>query len=452
MSGRLEGLLLKARALPEVPGVYLMKDAAGVVVYVGKARVLRDRVSSYFVPSADLGFKKQPMLEVVVDFEVIECEGEWEALLTENRLIKDLKPPPRFNVRLKDGKSFPYLVITGGEDYPRVLVTRNPTGAGEGEEFSRLVRAGKVFGPFVNAGALREALQHLQRGFKFRTCSLDIVAGDKRNAFFRPCLLHAIDQCTAPCAEKISVAAYGESVDRFSRFLSSKRSAMLRALKEEMAAASGAMEYEKAAALRDQIRAIEKLDERASAGDGWQPETEAPTLISAESSARALQKALGVEEPLRCIEGFDIAHLQGTLTVASKVCFIDARPFKEEYRRYRIRTAGNDDFASMREVVSRRYRDAAQGLELYPDVVMIDGGVGQLNAALEALSGLPVQPRVVVSLAKKEELIYVAGRAEPVRLSRHNAGLRLLQAVRDEAHRFAQSYHHLLREKDLFEE
>lgn len=447
---RLDRLLKKARTLPAVPGVYLMKDDAGVVIYVGKARTLPDRVSSYFVPSADLGFKKQPMLDHVADFDVIECEGEWEALLTENRLIKDLKPAPRFNVRLKDGKSFPYLVVTQNEDFPRVYITRNPTGAGD-EGAPELLRGAKVFGPFTNVGALREAVQLLQRGFKFRTCALDIVENDPRNASFRPCLLYAINQCTAPCAGKIAAPVYRADTDRFVRFLGSKRSVMLRELRAEMEAASGEMRYEHAAALRDQIRSIEKLDERAERTDGWQPETEL-SLIDPDKGIKALQKVLELDKPVRCIEGFDIAHLQGNETVASKVCFMDGRPFKEEYRRYKIRSAGNDDYTSMREVISRRYRDAGAGQELYPDVILIDGGLGQLHAAMEALQQHAVQPPMVISLAKKEELIYVHARSEPIRLARTNAGLKLCQAVRDEAHRFAQAYHHLLRKKDLLDE
>ncbi len=442
-------MLKKARSLPGVPGVYLMKDAQGTVVYVGKARTLPDRVSSYFVPSAELGYKKQPLLDVVDDFDVIECEGEWEALLTESRLIKDLRPPPKFNARLKDGKSFPYLVITQNEDYPRVFVTRNPSGAGD-EALTRLLRSAKVFGPFTNVGALREAVQLLQRAFKFRTCSIDIVAGDPRNKFFRPCLLAAINQCTAPCAERIGVEAYGADVQRFSRFVSSKRSSMLRELRAEMEAASGLMQYEKAAALRDQIRSIEKLDERAAVSEGWQPETEIAALDPAKGCA-ALQKILELDRPVRAIEGIDIAHLQGGQTVGSKVCFVDGRPFKEEYRRYKIRSVANDDYAAIREVVSRRYREAGAGHELFPDVIMIDGGLGQLHAAEEALAQLVIQPPMVISLAKKEELIYVRARSEPIRLARTNAALRLVQGVRDEAHRFAQAYHHLLRKKDLLE-
>ncbi len=456
---RMARLSRKARGLPEIPGVYLMKDAAGVVVYVGKAARLCDRVSSYFVPSADLGFKKQPMLEVVHDFDVLHCEGEWEALLAENRLIKDIKP--RFNVRLTDDKTFPYLVITQREDFPRVFVTRNPRGILEGGKVAPEMKGARVFGPFVNAGALREAVQLLQRVFKFRTCKLDIVEGDEKNRFFRPCLLYSINQCTAPCAAKIGKEAYREDVDRFVRFLNTKRTAVIAQMEEEMKGAAAEMKFEKAAVLRDQIRAIEKLDERSTRGEGWQPETEV-TYLDPAASLKSLQKTLGLEEPVRCIEGIDIAHLKGGETVGSKVCFIDGRPFKSEYRRYRISGAAvkrgesgpgiNDDYASIREVVSRRYREAGAGQELYPDVILIDGGLGQLHAALEAFETLGVKPPMVISLAKKEELVYIQQRSEPVRLSRENLGLRLCQAIRDEAHRFAQHYHHVLRRKRTLEE
>ncbi len=445
---KLAALLEKARALPPVPGVYLMKDAKGVVVYVGKAVRLPDRVSSYFVPSADLGYKKQPMLGVVDDFDTLECESEWEALLTENRLIKDLRP--RFNIRLTDDKTFPYLVITQREDFPRVFVTRNPAGAGD-EALGALLKSAKVFGPFTNVGSLREAVQHLQRVFKFRTCSLDIIAGDEKNTHFRPCILHAIGQCTAPCADRISPEAYRVDIDRFTRFLGTRRSAMLRELRAEMEAAAGAMDYERAAVLRDQIRAIERLDDRAAAGEGWQPEAEV-AYVDPEKGCKSLAKVLGLTTPLRCIEGIDIAHLQGGETVGSKVCFVDGRPFKDEYRRFRVKTVSNDDYASIREVVSRRYRDAGTGQELYPDVILIDGGLGQLHAAMDALDQLTVKPPMVISLAKKEELIYVQRAGEPIRLSRQHLGLRLCQAVRDEAHRFAQAYHHILRRKKTLDE
>ncbi len=433
---RLARLLKRARDLPQIPGCYLMKDHTGVVLYVGKAAKLPDRVASYFVPSADLGHGKQQLLDFVHDFDILPCETEWEALLAENRLIKDIHP--RFNARLTDDKTFPYLVVTQREDFPRVFVTRNPTDPS--------LKGAKVFGPFTNAGALREAVQLLQRVFKFRTCKLDIVEGDPKNKFFRPCLLYAIGQCTAPCADKITKIAYRDDCDRFVRFLGTKRSAMVREMTADMEAAASERAFERAATIRDQLKALSKLDERSSVGAGWQPETEL-SYADPEKALKSLQKTLGLDEPIRCIEGIDIAHLQGNETVGSKVSFVDGKPFKAEYRRYRIQRADNDDYTSIREVVSRRYREAGAGQELYPDVILIDGGLGQLHAALEALADMPVKPPMVISLAKKEEVIYVQQRTEPIRLSRNNLGLKLCQQVRDEAHRFAQHYHHVLRRK-----
>ncbi|MDZ4755528.1 MAG: excinuclease ABC subunit UvrC [Phycisphaerae bacterium] len=436
---RLGRLLAKARSLPRLAGVYLMKDREGHVLYVGKAACLPNRVSSYFIPSADLGFKKQPLLDMVDDFDVIECEGEWEALLLESRLVKDTRP--RFNAKLTDDKTFPYLAVTLRDEFPGVYVTREPTD----ERF----RGAKVYGPFTSVASLRHAIQLLQRVFQFRTCELDITHENPKNRFFRPCLLHAIKQCSAPCANRVTPAAYRADIDRFVRFLGGKRSQMLRELTSEMETASKGLLFERAATLRDQINAIQKLDERerrSGAKYDWQPEV---TVFAGDPSAgvRSLQRALGLESAIRCVEAIDIAHLGGGDTVGSKVCFIDGRPFKDSYRRFRIKSVDNDDYMAIREVVSRRYRDAGVGQELYPDVILIDGGLGQLHAALEAFAQIEVQPPMVISLAKKEELLYIQQKTEPLRLSREHLGLRLCQAIRDEAHRFAQHYHHLLRTK-----
>jgi len=439
-SDKLRQLLGKARALPKSPGVYLMKDVRGRVLYVGKASRLPDRVASYFIPSADLGPKKSRMLDEVVDFDIIACDGEWEALLAEARLIKDIHPP--YNVMLMDDKTFPYLVVTTREDFPGVYITREPT--------AELFRGGKIFGPFTKPSALRASVQLLQRVFQFRTCELDIRADDPHRRFFRPCLLHALGQCTAPCAARITPEAYRADIDAFVRCLESKRSVMLRAMQTEMEQAAQAQNFERAAVLRDQMRALEKLDDRGKRSDHWQPETESLTLhLDPIRGLEYLRKVLEMDRPVRCIEAIDIAHLQGNETVGSKVCFVDGKALKNAYRRYRIKTAGNDDYASIREVVRRRYREAGVGQELYPDVILIDGGLGQLHAALEAFADLQVQPPMVIALAKKEELIYVQACGEPVRLPRNNPGLKLCQAIRDEAHRFAQHYHHVLRRKQV---
>jgi len=268
-------------------------------------------------------------------------------------------------------------------------------------------------------------------------------------------VLHPIGQCTAPCANRISKEDYRRDIQRFIRFLESKRSTLLRELRGEMEQAAKDLEYEKAAVLRDQIQAIEKLDEREKSfrdtAGAWQPEV---TVFASDPTRalRSLQRVLGVDQPIRAMEAIDIAHLQGGETVGSKVSFVDGRPFKDGYRRYRVRSADNDDYMAIREVVSRRYREAGQGNELYPDVILIDGGLGQLHAALEAFEQLEVKPPMVISLAKKEELIYAQERAEPIKLGRENPALKLCQAIRDEAHRFAQHYHHILRRKRTLEE
>ena len=431
----------RIRELPKVPGVYLMKDAAGRVLYVGKAKDLRARVASYFQESADLATSRSPdiarMIDQVVDIDVLECDNEVDALLQENRLIKDIQPP--FNVQLRDGKTFPYLEITTGDDFPGVYVTREPRHKGS-----------KLYGPFVAASGLRDAVNALQKVFRFRTCKLDIRADDEQRRFFRPCLLYAIDQCSGPCGDKISREAYHDDVNRLKKFLASKRSVVLRQLNKDMAQAAAELRFEDAAVLRDRIKAIEALSLSGNPDEHVQPEA---FHIDPEAGLGKLADLLGLDAAPRIIEGIDIATLQGAESCGSLVCFIDGRPFKGGYKRFRIKTVGGvDDFAMIREVVTRRYRQAAGGEELYPDVILIDGGLGQLHAALEAFEHMDLRPPMVVSLAKREEEIYIQGQSEPVRLARNNEALRLLQSVRDESHRFVQHYHHILRRKRTFDE
>jgi excinuclease ABC subunit C len=424
----------KVKQFPPAPGVYLMKDSQGRVVYIGKAKNLRNRASHYFTKAAAEDPRTADLVKAIADLDFIPAETEVDALLMEARLVKDIQP--RFNVDLKDDKSFPYLQIRIREDFPRVEFTRQPRRRGV-----------KLYGPFTSAKSLRQALQVLQRIFKFRTCSLDIAADDQRWRWFRPCILHSIQQCTAPCNFRVSKEEYRRQIRALRLVLEGKKARLLRELEREMQEASAALQFEKAARLRDEINALKKLSLRGDVDKDVQPEV---FHIDPKKGLLGLRKLLGLAQTPRTIEGVDIAHLGGDETVASLVSFIDGLPFKPGYRRYRIRSVqGVDDFASIREVVTRRFRRLAREEEVFPDILLIDGGKGQLNAALEAFRLLGIEPPCLISLAKREEEIYRPGEAEPLHLSRHAAALRLLQYVRDEAHRFAQHYHHILRRKKL---
>ena len=427
----------KVAELPATPGVYLFKDSAGRVLYVGKAKSLRPRVASYFQPAAKLAASRGPEIQrmidkLVVDLEVLLCDSEVDALLHESRLIKDIHP--RFNKDLKDDKSFPYLQVRTREHFPRVAITRQPMAKGV-----------KLYGPFINPTDLRAAIPLLQRVFRFRTCKLDLVEGDPGMRTFRPCILHAIKQCSAPCAGRISREDYRGDIRNLQRFLESKGQSVARELTARMAEAAKQRDYEQAAKVRDQLRALEGLQKRGLVHEHIQPEV---FYVDPAEALPRLGRLLETQTPPRNIEGIDIAHLAGGETAGAVVSFIDARMFKHSYRRYKIRSAdASDDYAAIAEVVSRRYRLAGMAEALFPDVILIDGGKGQLAAAYGAFDDLLVTPPVLISLAKKEELVYVHGRDKPLRLKRNDAALRLLQSVRDEAHRFAQSYHHILRRK-----
>ena len=294
------------------------------------------------------------------------------------------------------------------------------------------------------------AVQVLQRVFQFRTCSLAIDSADRRWQFFRPCILHNIRQCTAPCNLRVTPAEYRKQIKRLVLVMDGKKDRLLKRMRNQMAELSAAMEFERAARLRDEIAALEKLDFRGKTDADVQPHV---FHTEPRKGLVGLRKVLGLRKTPRVIEGFDIAHLGGQDTVASLVYFVDGMPFKGGYRTFKIKTvAGIDDFASMREVVSRRYRRLSDDESPLPDVILIDGGKGQLNAALSAFEMLHVEPPCLISLAKKEELIFRPGESEPIRLGRDAAALRLLQSVRDEAHRFAQHYLHTLRDRRLFGE
>jgi excinuclease ABC subunit C len=290
----------------------------------------------------------------------------------------------------------------------------------------------------------------LQRIFKFRTCTLDIHADDEQWRWFRPCLLASIDQCTAPCNLRISKEEYRKDINRLKTFLDGGKKQLLAEMHKEMLEASKTLEFERAARLRDEIRLLETLDQRGDLEEHVQPEV---FLVDPKKGLAGLEKVLGLAKPPRVIEGVDIAHLAGNETVASLVQFIDGLPFKPGYKRYRIKTVdGIDDFKSIHEVVSRRFARLTREGESPPDILLIDGGKGQLAAALDALESLGVEAPCVISLAKREEEVFMPGRSEPLRLSRDSYSLRLLEYVRDEAHRFAQHYHHLLRGRRMLDD
>jgi excinuclease ABC subunit C len=435
---RIEQIREKIKDLPTGPGLYFMKGSRDKVLYIGKAKNLRSRVSSYFQPSADLEGSRGPriaeMVEKVETIDYLETANEVDAVLKEARLIKDIRPP--YNTDLVDDKTFPYLEITTGDDFPGVYITRKPR-----EKGSRL------FGPFVGSYDLRQTLVVLQKIFKFRTCKLDISADDLKRKFFRPCILYSIKQCVAPCAALTDQKAYKKIITDLSKFLKSKRSTIIRQWTQKMEEASVQMRYEEAAMYRDRIRLIERLERRGSPEADVQPEVFASDPTKA---IEQLQKLLKSEEPIRIIEGIDIAHISGNEAVGSLVKFIDGRPFRSGYRRFKIKTVeGIDDYAMIAEVVSRRYKYALKGEELWPDLVLIDGGLGQLHAAQEALEQMGAPAFNIASLAKREEEIYVTDSNQPLKLPRTAPALKLLQYVRDEAHRFAQHYHHILRRKKV---
>ncbi|MBO0701140.1 MAG: excinuclease ABC subunit UvrC [Zavarzinella sp.] len=414
-----------------------MKDCDGKVIYVGKAKNLRNRAGSYFTAQAALDRRTAELIKHIADIDFIPTETEVDALLREARLVKDIRP--RFNTDLKDDKTFPYLQIRIREEFPRVEFTRKPRRRGV-----------KLYGPFTSARSLRAAIQVLQRVFQFRTCSLDIRSTDERWRWFRPCLLHSIHQCTAPCNFRVTREDYRKQIRALRLVLEGKKARLIREMTDEMHQASANLQFEKAAKIRDDIDSLGKLELRGDVDKDVQPEV---FHIDPKKGLRGLQKVLGLPAPPRSIEGIDIAHLGGTDTVASLVSFLDGLPFKPGYRRFKIKTVeGVDDFASMREVVSRRYSHRNRDEWGTPDLVLIDGGKGQLSAAVEAFRSLGIEPPTLISLAKQEEEIFRPGESEPIRLSRTSAALRLLQFVRDEAHRFAQHYHHLLRKKRLRDE
>jgi excinuclease ABC subunit C len=430
-------LRAKVASLPETPGVYFMKDGRGRTLYIGKARSLRDRVASYFHAHPEIEPRLQSMIGQIRDVDILQTATEVDALLAEARLVKDSQP--KYNVKLKDDKSFTMLGLTTFDDFPKVWVVRETDD----------VKA-DLMGPFTGAADLREAIKVLQKIFKFATCRIEMRADDAKRRFFRPCLLYSINRCTAPCADRISKDDYAADIASLRQFLRGDRSTLKEDLAARMKEAAKRLEYERAAGLRDQLKAIEALERHSPEFDYVEGDI---TPIDPQDGITELESILE-GKPVRTIEGVDIAHLQGGETVGSLVAFVDGVPFKAGYRRFRIALVeGVDDFASLREVTRRRFARLAREEQVFPDVYLVDGGIGQLSSVAKELESHPAAPRLL-SLAKREETLYRwrDGRAAEVKLEKSSPALRLLMYVRDEAHRFAQHYHHLLRRKAIMDE
>jgi excinuclease ABC subunit C len=546
--------------LPDRPGVYLMKDARGDVLYVGKAQSLRHRVRSYWQKQSPYGeaHRIRTVIDRVADVEVTLTDSVSEALLLEANLIKRFKP--RFNVRLKDDKSYPYIKITLADDFPRIERTRKLLNDGS-----------RYFGPYASASSVDESMNLVRRLFPFRTCTIDIREGER--ALQRPCLLYHIKRCQGPCIEAISKERYRADVAQVELFLEGRQETLVRALRQEMQAASERTDYERAAGLRDKVRAIERTmesqkmaafarteldvvgvarqdaqaavqlfavrngklvgrdvflleatrdaqDDEVLAGFLLQYYARAtsvpPSVLVAglpseaadmesylsarrggpvrlqvpqrgkkrellelarrnagETLAREqarwmadqgrtlaaleeLAAALGLAAPPVRIECYDISTFQGRESVGSMVVFEEGKPRSGEYRRFRIRTvSGPDDFASHQEVLRRRFSRARSGEEgneeelrwKLPDLVIVDGGKGQVSAAREVLVELGLHDMPLAGLAKEREELFLPGRSDPILLPVTSQALYLVQRIRDEAHRFAITYHRSLRAK-----
>lgn len=424
--------------IPHKTGVYVMRDAGGEILYIGKALDLAKRVANYFNPrKADV--KVSALMPLVRRLDYILCESEREALLLEQRLIKEQQP--FFNAVWKDDKSYPWLKLTLGEDFPRLHTTR------------RKVKDGGVyFGPFPKVTPVKALLRYLwrRRLFPLRPCRWDFSEAkplDERK--IKACLYYHTKECPAPCAGRISKEDYRAIAAQAELFFSGRYSGLQKELEAEMRAASDALEFEKAAQLRDNIEAVSQIGQRIRVRAVNADEIARHTTGT--EAVTALQKALSLEKPPVHIECFDISHFQGHQTVASMTCFVGGRPHREHYRRYKVRdVAGIDDFKSMHEVVFRRYRRLKEEKAELPDLVLIDGGKGQLGAARAALQDLKLK-LPLASLAKRIEEVFLPGRPDSVLLKLDDPGLRLLQQLRDEAHRFAVAYQRLRRKKALFE-
>lgn len=439
-----EHIRSKVSQLPHKPGVYLMKDRFGRVIYVGKARDLRRRVSQYFQPSRRLGWdlKFNALVEAIEDFDIHVVRTEPESLLLEGKLIKEFRP--RYNISFRDDKQFLLVKVNLNDPIPRFTLTRVEQDDGA-----------RYFGPFVSGGAVRRTLALVRHKFNLRGCRpLTPAAAD-----YKHCLYAHLKVCTAPCIGNVTQEQYAMQVNAACDFLSGQCAEMEQQLQADMQKAAAALDFEKAAQLRDLLADIRRTTEKTR--KFVRVPYSLPLAIDPDRDFVELGEVLGLAVPPARIEGFDISNISGTFAVASLVAFRDGRPDRANYRRFRIKSVtGQDDFACMAEAVRRRYarllaeqKEAAAGSAVgrrrqpisLPGLVVVDGGKGQLSAACAELAKLGLQEMPIIGLAKEHEWIFRPGQSEPLCLSHDAGALKLLQRVRDESHRFANTYSAQLR-------
>ncbi len=435
----------KVSALPDTPGVYRYFDSEGTIIYVGKAKNLKRRVSQYFVPVEQLNRKTAALVSNIADLQYTVVETEEDALLLENNLIKQLQP--KYNIMLKDDKTYPWICIKG-ERFPRVCLTH------------RYIKDGsRYYGPYASVQFAHRLLDLIGSIYQVRVCRHNLTDEVIRGGKIRPCLNYHLGKCAAPCAGMQSQEQYDSQIDSINALLSGRVRPLMESFKAEMEKAAAELRFEEAAQWKERLRLLDIHHKRQKVvGHGildmetyelLQEKKLPRQVVRNQKALEELRKALGMSKKPVHIECFDNSNIQGTNPVAACVVFKDGIPSKKDYRHFLIKTVvGANDYASMKEVVNRRYsRMLAEG-ESLPQLVVIDGGKGQLGCALEALLELGLRDEMfVVGLAERLEEVYIPGDPDPLFLDKNSSALRILMQIRDEAHRFGITHHRARRRK-----
>lgn len=423
----------KLKKMPVTPGIYLMRDASGKIIYIGKAINLKRRVISYF--RSDAKDKAAIIAGAVRHLDYILLASEREALILERDLIN--KYQPYYNAMWRDDKSYPYLKLTVKEDFPRLFLSR------------KLINDGsEYFGPYPQVNYIKHLMKWLQKLFKWRPCRIVFNEKELPNINkVKSCIYFHTELCPGPCMGKISSAAYKEGMRELALFLRNKYKKLENIWTQQMKQASSEMQYEKAADLRDRLNALSLMHEKVTIREIKKEDLADSIKIT--QTLEELKEKLKLQKWPVIIEGFDISIISGSFPVGSMVRFLNAKPDKDNYRKYKIKTvSGMDDFSMIREVVFRRYRRLKIEGSVMPDLILIDGGKGQLSSAKSSLDSLKLNIPII-SLAKKEEEIFFPDLSDSLKLSPDSPALHLLQSIRDESHRFALAFHHLRRKNSI---